>query len=72
MMITMIASGEASGSLPAILARFWSDQVQSLQARVKALVALVEPMVLLVMGGVVMLLVLAILLPIVSLNGLVG
>lgn len=72
MMITMIASGEASGSLPAMLARFWADQSQSLQARVKALVALVEPLVLLGMGGVVMLLVLAILLPIVNLNGLVG
>ncbi len=72
MMITMIASGEASGSLPAMLSRFWVDQVQSLQARTKALVGLVEPLVLLGMGGIVMLLVLAILLPIANLNSLVG
>ena len=71
MMITMIASGEASGRLPAMLGRFAEDQQQSLQARVKTLVGLVEPLVLLVMGGVIMLLVLAILMPIVNLNSLI-
>lgn len=71
-MITIIASGEASGTLPSLLGRFAQDQAQALQARVKALVGLVEPLVLLVMGAVVMLLVLAILLPIVNLNALVG
>lgn len=71
MMITMIASGEAGGALPAMLGRFSEDQSQNLQARIKTLVGLVEPMVLLGMGGVVMLLVLAILLPIVNLNALV-
>lgn len=69
---TMVASGETSGKLPEMLHRFAEDQSQSLQARVKALVGLVEPLVLLFMGGVVMLLVLAILLPIVNLNSLVG
>ncbi|KMW59408.1 General secretion pathway protein F [Candidatus Rhodobacter oscarellae] len=72
MMLTMIASGEASGALPAMLARFSQDQSLALQARVKALVGLVEPLVLLALGGVVMLLVLAILMPIVNLNTLVG
>ncbi|MEM9551741.1 MAG: type II secretion system F family protein [Pseudomonadota bacterium] len=72
MMITMISSGEASGRLPAMLGRFWADQSQSLQARIKAFVGLVEPLVLLAMGGIVMLLVLAILLPIINLNTLVG
>ena len=72
MMITMIASGEASGALPRMLDRFAQDQAQSLQARVKSLVGLVEPLVLLGMGGIVMLLVLAILMPIVNLNALVG
>ncbi|MEL6883888.1 MAG: type II secretion system F family protein [Pseudomonadota bacterium] len=72
MMITMIASGEAGGALPAMLGRFAEDQSQNLQARIKTVVGLVEPMVLLGMGGVVMLLVLAILLPIVNLNTLVG
>ncbi len=72
MMITMIASGEASGRLPQMLGRFADDQAENLQARVKTLVGLVEPLVLLAMGGVVMLLVLAILMPIVNLNSLVG
>ncbi len=72
MMITMVASGEAGGALPAMLGRFAEDQSQNLQARVKTLVGLVEPLVLLGMGGVIMLLVLAILLPIVNLNTLVG
>jgi general secretion pathway protein F len=72
MMLTMIASGETSGTLPAMLARFAQDQSLALQARVKALVGLVEPLVLLALGGVVMLLVLAILMPIVNLNTLVG
>ncbi len=72
MMITMIASGEAGGTLPSMLGRFAEGQSQSLQARVKTLVGLVEPIVLLGMGGVVMLLVLSILLPIVNLNALVG
>lgn len=72
MMITMLASGEASGKLPAMLDRYARDQALSLQARVKTLIGLVEPLVLLVLGGVVMLLVLAILMPIVNLNTLVG
>ena len=42
------------------------------RAALVALVALVEPAVLLLMGGIVMLLVLAILLPIVNLNNLVN
>lgn len=71
-MITMVASGEAGGSLPGALARHAKDTSQRLDATIKALVGLVEPLVLLVMGGVVMLLVLAILLPIVNLNNLVG
>lgn len=72
MMTTIIASGEASGMLPKMLARYANDQSHAVQARVKALVGLVEPLVLLTLGGVVMLLVLAILMPIVNLNTLVG
>ncbi|MGZ2256655.1 type II secretion system F family protein [Roseobacter sp. A03A-229] len=71
-MITIVASGEAGGSLPAALARHAEETAHTLNAAVKALVGLVEPLVLLVMGGIVMLLVLAILLPIVNLNTLVS
>ncbi|WP_372834832.1 type II secretion system F family protein [Puniceibacterium confluentis] len=72
MLIAMIASGEAGGTLGASLERSAADQSSELKARVATIVALVEPAVLLVMGGIVMVLVLAILMPIVSLNNLAG
>lgn len=72
MMIAMVASGEAGGVLGQTLTRAAEDQSRDLNALVAALVALVEPAVLLIMGGIVMLLVLSILLPIVNLNSLVG
>lgn len=70
MLLAMIASGEASGQLGQSLSRAAEDQARDLDAVVATIVALVEPGVLLVMGGIVMLLVMAILLPIVSLNDL--
>jgi general secretion pathway protein F len=71
LLVAMVASGEAGGTLGASLTRAAADQARDLDALVAALVALVEPAVLLLMGGVVMLLVLSILLPIVNLNNLV-
>lgn len=70
MMLAMIASGEAAGDLGQALQHSAIEQQRDLDAWVRAAVALVEPAVLLVMGGVVMAMVLAILLPIISLNGL--
>ena len=72
MLLAMVASGEASGSLGMALERAANDQQRDLDAWIKALVALVEPLILLLMGGLVMMMVLAILLPIVSMNSLVG
>ncbi|SFD70504.1 general secretion pathway protein F [Sulfitobacter brevis] len=72
MLIAMVASGEAGGVLGTTLTRAADDQARDLNALVAALVALVEPAVLLLMGGIVMLLVLSILLPIVNLNNLVN
>jgi general secretion pathway protein F len=54
------------------LERAARDQATSLKATVSTIVALVEPAVLLLMGGIVMLLVMSILMPIVGLNGLAG
>jgi general secretion pathway protein F len=70
MLVAMVASGEATGNLGRALDHAASDQQRDLDAWVKAVVALVEPAILIVMGGLVMAMVLAILLPIVSLNGL--
>lgn len=70
MVIAMVASGEASGQLGRALDHAAAEQQRDLDAWVKAMVALVEPAILVIMGGLVMAMVLAILLPIVSLNGL--
>lgn len=72
MLTAMVASGENSGDLGPALARAAADQQRELDAWVATLVALVEPAILLLMGGVVMLMVLSILLPIVGLNNLAG
>lgn len=72
MLVAMIASGEAGGTLGNSLERSARDQGASLKATVATIVALVEPAVLLIMGGIVMLLVMSILMPIVGLNALAG
>lgn len=72
MLVAMVASGEATATLGSALAHAAKDQERDLDAWVQAMVALVEPAILLVMGGLVMMMVLAILLPIVSMNGLAG
>jgi general secretion pathway protein F len=72
MMLAMVASGEAGGDLGRALEHAAAEEQRDLDATVRAVVALVEPAILLVMGGVVMALVLAILMPIISLNGLAG
>ncbi|MFN4160204.1 MAG: type II secretion system F family protein [Gemmobacter sp.] len=72
MLVAMVASGEASGKLGPALDHAATDQQRELDAWVRALVALVEPAILLVMGGLVLIMVLSILLPIVSLNSLAG
>lgn len=72
MLVAMIGSGEAVGDLGEALAAAAEDQQRDLDAWVRTLVALVEPAILLVMGGLVMTMVLAILLPIMSMNDLAG
>lgn len=72
MMLHMIASGEASGELDDMLGRTARMQENTLQSKIAALVALFEPMMLLVMGGVVLIIVMAIMLPILNMSNLVG
>lgn len=72
MMLQMIASGEQSGELDDMLARAASMQERELSSLVATLVGLFEPLMLLMMAGVVLLIVLAIMLPIVSMNNLVS
>lgn len=70
-LVTMTGSGEASGELGAMLVKAAAIQERDLGNRIAVMLALFEPMVLLVMGGIVLLLVLAIILPILNLNQMV-
>ena len=72
MMLHMIASGERAGELDQMLVRAAEQQENSLAARIALVVSLFEPAMLVLMGGVVLLIVMAILLPILSLNQLVN
>ena len=72
MMLHMIASGETSGELDSMLERAAKNQENDLQATVSTLVGMFEPIMLLVMGGVVVLIVIAIMLPIVNMNKMIG
>lgn len=67
----LISSGEASGKLDEMLDRAAENQERELETMIAALMSLFEPILILTMGGVVLLIVLAILLPIFNLNQLV-
>jgi general secretion pathway protein F len=71
MMIHMIASGEATGNLPEMLDRTAVNLSQETERRALTLTSLLEPALILLMGGVVLLIVLAVLLPIIEINQLV-
>lgn len=71
MMMQMIASGESSGELDSMLARAAQNQERELEDVISTIVGLFEPLMLVVMGGVVMVIVLAIMLPVISMNSLV-
>ncbi len=71
MTINLIASGEASGDLEGMLERAAASQEREIETLVSALLGLFEPLLILVMGGLVLMIVVAILLPIFDLNQLV-
>lgn len=72
LLVQMVASGEKSGRLGEMLDKAATAMERELEARIAVLVGLFEPAMILVMGGVVLVIVLAILLPIFDLNQLIG
>jgi len=71
LMIHLVASGELSGKLEQMLQRAAQLETQALERRLAVFLTLLEPVMILVMGGVVLMIVLAILLPIIEINQLV-
>lgn len=67
----LLGSGEQSGKLDEMLEHAADNQEREVETTVSALMGVFEPVLILVMGGVVLIIVLAILLPIFDLNQLV-
>jgi general secretion pathway protein F len=72
MMVHMVASGEASGELESMLARSAKNQERELEMTLGNLMAVFEPLMIIVMAAVVCTIVFAILMPIIQMNNLVA
>ena len=71
MMIHLISSGEAGGRLEEMLTRAATGQEREVDGLIAALLGILEPLLIIFMGGVVLTIVLAILLPIFEINNLI-
>ena len=71
MMVQMIKSGEASGELDRMLARASDMQDREVSAFISTLLALLEPLMLVFMAGIVLVIVIAVMLPIVNMNNMI-
>lgn len=71
MMLHMVASGEASGELDTMLERVALFQQTEVERLVTTVVGLFQPLMMVFMGGLVMFIVMAVLLPILNMNQLV-
>ena len=72
MTLHLIASGEASGALGEMLFKAAENQERDLESWISTFLAILEPVLILLMGGMVMTIVLAIMMPIFELNQIVN
>ena len=68
MMIHLVASGETGGKLEEMLARTANYQEKEVDGLISTLLGILQPLLIILMGGMVFRLVLAILLPIFEIN----
>ena len=71
MIIHLIASGEAAGRLEEMLGRAAVVQEREVNGIIATLLGILQPLVIVMMGGIVLTIVLAILLPIFEINSLI-
>ncbi len=70
-LIHLIASGEKTGCLPPMLERAAQTLSRDIERRAMGMTALLEPLMIVIMGAVVLVIVMAVLLPIIEINQLV-
>ncbi|MGH8780550.1 type II secretion system inner membrane protein GspF [Paraburkholderia sp.] len=70
-LVHLIRSGEATGDVTTMLDRASAGEASELERRTMFLTSLLEPLLILAMGGTVLVIVLAVMLPIIELNNLV-
>lgn len=71
MMIHLVSSGEAGGRLEEMLSRSADGQEREVDGLIAALLGILQPLLIVVMGAIVLTIVLAILLPIFEINNLI-
>jgi general secretion pathway protein F len=70
-LVHLVANGESSGRLGPMLQRAAEELERDAERRLAWLAALLQPALIVVMGAIVLVLVLAVMLPIVSMNQLI-
>jgi len=71
LLIYLTGSGERTGALPAMLERASRTLSSDLERRAMTMTALLEPLMILAMGGIVLVIVLAIMMPIIEINQMI-
>ncbi len=71
LLVHMVGSGERSGELAPMLAKAATHQERDLNTKLAAFMALLEPAMILLMGGIVMMIVFAVLMPMFEMNNMV-